>query len=93
MNGHDPTASLRTRERINGLRKKACRMYTVTKEANTDDINRRNEGWKAVGEEMTIQEHKLVHAKEKISKSEVEWRASKNKQGPPLPLLRHENFG
>jgi hypothetical protein len=93
MNGQDPTASLRTRERINGLRRKACRMYTVTEEARTDENNRRNDGWKAVGQEMTIQEHKLVHLKEKISKSEVEWRALKNKQGPPLPLLRHENFG
>lgn len=93
MNGQDPTASLRTRERVNGTRKMACKMYTVSEEASKDVCNRRDtlRRWEEDISEMTIQEHRLFHVKEKISRSEAEWR--KSIKGPPLPLLRHDRFG
>lgn len=93
MNGQDPTASLRTRERINKLRKKACKMYTVSEAALKDVCDRQDvlRKWEEDVPEMSIQEHKLFHAKEKISKIEVQWR--KSVKGPPLPLLKHDRFG
>jgi hypothetical protein len=95
MNGQDPTASLRTRERINGLRKKACKMYTVSEEARQDEkVIRDGRGMECsgvgMGDRLSIVEHRQIHVREKMSKSEVEWR--KSIKGPPLPLLRHGRF-
>ena len=87
MNGLDPAASARTRERINGVRRSACRMFCVSEEARRDEERNGSAGMEA----MSIQLHKLTHAKEKMSRSEVEWR--KSAKGPPLPLLRHDRFG
>ena len=95
MTGQDPTASLRTRERINAVRRKACKMYSVSEEARRDGRELKR-GVEEVlmtegGDAVSIQEHRLVHAKEKISRAEREWRETV--KGPPLPLLRHDKFG
>ena len=68
-------------------------MYTVSEESLKDVCNRQDvlRKWEEEVPEMGIQEHKMFHAKEKISKSEVEWRQSI--KGPPLPLLKHDKFG
>ena len=99
MNGQDPTASLRTRERINMARKKACRMYTTSKEALQDDAMRfsgedeKERNWGEASVQMTIQSHRARHVKDglMLSRGEVEWR--KSLKGPALPLLGHDRFG
>jgi hypothetical protein len=95
MNGQDPTASLRTRERINGVRRRACKMYTVSEEAWRDGGEMKRGGEEMLlargGDATSIQEHRAVHAKEKTSRAEAEWR--KTIKGPPLPVLRHDRFG
>jgi hypothetical protein len=94
MNGQHWAASLRTRERINGVRRRACKMYTVSEEARRDGQEiKGGQGmlFSGGGDTTSIQEHRAVHAKEKISRAETEWRQML--KGPPLLLLRHDRFG
>ena len=98
MNGQDPTASNRTRERINAARKKACRMYTTSQEAFQDDAVHfggveEEKKLREAGVQMTIQRHRASHGKDAVilSRGEMEWR--KSVKGPALPLLGHDKFG
>ncbi|KAE9365159.1 hypothetical protein N431DRAFT_473238 [Stipitochalara longipes BDJ] len=95
MNGQDPTASLRTRDRINAARKKACRMYTTTLEAFQDHCSGEDSErkWKEASVQMTIQSHRASHGQGGLilSRGEVEWR--KSVKGAALPLLGHDRFG
>ena len=100
-NGQDTTATLRTRDRIKEARRRACMTFTVSEEARLVGLEMRKGTWgmgnnvldadygDAMG--LSIQEHRLVHAKEKLSRAEKEWRAMV--KGPPLPLLTHDRFG
>jgi hypothetical protein len=75
----DPTASIRTRDHINGVRRLGCMQYTVSEEAAKDA--RKNECTPAKeGKEqskcfMSIQDHRLVHFQEKLPPEELEYRA------------------
>jgi hypothetical protein len=88
-NHQDPTASLRTRDFINGVRRLGCMQYTASEEAARDA---RELGMREVkeGEEsqkkscLSIQEHRLVHVREKLPREEMEYRA---KMRPMQPVI------
>jgi hypothetical protein len=82
-NFQDPTASVRTRDYINGVRRKACMQYTVSEEAMKDEIELFNKHAGKVEQEdgksvragsMSFHQHKLLHVREKLSLAEVKFR-------------------
>jgi hypothetical protein len=70
-NFQDATASLRGREYINGTRKAASMMYSVSDEASRDGD----------GRGMSIQEHRLLHTGEILSAAEIKFRAKTKDNG------------
>ena len=79
----DPTASLRTRDFINGVRRLGCTQYTTSDEAAKDtkeyEVPFRKEGEEKTKCCMSIQEHRLVHVREKLPREELEYRAKMRK--------------
>ena len=81
-NFQDPTASVRTRDYINGVRRKACMQYTVSEAAMKDEIELFNKHARAVEQDgksvgtgsMSFHQHKLLHVREKLSLAEVKFR-------------------
>jgi hypothetical protein len=84
----DPTASLRTRDFINGVRRLGCMQYTVSEEAAKDakefEVPAVKEGEEKTRICMSIQEHRLVHVREKLPREELEYRAKMRKPMQPV---------
>lgn len=88
----NPTASNAKRARINNLRLQASKYYIVAHEL---EGNENGKGKRKAGEdEMSIQQHyRDVHSKNvgwEVGPHEEGWRD--RHKGPPLPLLRKEDF-
>ena len=83
----DPTASLRTRDFINGVRRLGCTQYTASDEAAKDAKEvtvRSGRGEEKTKSCMSIQEHRLVHIREKLPREELEYRAKMRKPVQPV---------
>lgn len=78
MNFQDPTASERTRERINRARREACMQYFEGEDAVKDTLQLEEERRKG----LSLREHRETHRAEKLSTAEKEFRA-KMKKGSP----------
>jgi len=93
QNFQDPTASVRTRDYINNVRRKACTQYTVSEEAMKDEIELFNKHSGEVGQEdgkgvsdesMSFRQHNLSHTREKLSLAETKFREKlRIMRGPP----------
>ena len=89
-NHQDPTASLRTRDFINGVRRLGCMQYTVSEEAAKDArefevaADAEKEGQEKNKSCMNIQDHRLVHVREKLPREEMEYRAKMRKPLQPV---------
>jgi hypothetical protein len=109
----DPSASDRVREFINGVRRKGCITYSVSKEAQLDGqeiverLRKQRETLRLGKEEdaedghkkdkrsadakwtpgLSIQEHRLIHAREVLPKEEREYRVKMKARpvAPPQP--------
>lgn len=108
----DPSASDRVREFINGVRRKGCFTYSVSKEAQVDGQEiverlKKQRGALGIVEEdaengnkqdkrsaddkwtpdLSIQEHRLIHAREVLPKEEREYRVKMKARpvAPPQP--------
>jgi len=77
-NGHDPSASLRRRNLVNGAREMACVEYTHTEEALKDqrEVSMKMVEDNGAWTEMSFQEHTLTHENEKLPPREQEFRAA-----------------
>jgi hypothetical protein len=96
--GFDPSATLRVRDFINGVRRKGCAIYSVSEEALTDgeliveNCKRKrqellvedNEQVEKRFQWMSIQEHMLIHKQEKLSQEEATYRKQMKKKAAPL---------
>lgn len=87
-NHQDPTASLRTRDHINEIRRLGCMQYTVSEEAAKDarefEVGVLKEGKESKKSCLSIQEHRLVHVREKLPREEMEYRAKMRKPLQPV---------
>lgn len=84
--GLNDTASMRTVDRINQLRRMACRQYVACEEAQKEGtvLDEKKRG-------MSITEHRKEHIGMELSNNEKIWRELQ--KGPPLPLLGRDRFG
>jgi hypothetical protein len=82
MNFQDSSASLRTRDHINEVRRLGCMQYSASEAAAKDAIRYEDvgkEGKESKKSCLSIQEHRLVHVKEKLPREELEYRTKMRK--------------
>jgi hypothetical protein len=89
---HRPRASLRRVEIINNARRMACKQYTNHKVSMNDALDSKAKGKGRAG--MSIQEHRLTHVDEGMSRGEKEWRKVFTiARVPANSLLRLQQYG
>lgn len=77
---------------INNARRAACKTYTTSLEALQDSQELKVKGIGEAG--MSIQEHRLTHSSNVISKAEKEWRETFDiAKVPRGSLLRLQQYG